>query len=132
MIGHRHRLAFIVAGNIVWCAGVLWLILLSHVPRTHPRSLLIVLLLLVPLAIYIAVLGMRSMPWIASSMKMLIAGLVLLTIASVLQRLLGFDYPGLGWLSAGGMIAILLSMLSALVGSLRHRVRTGGPGKSAC
>ena len=117
MKGHRRRLILILAGSLVWIGGMWWLIAASNVPR---RFLATLLLLLVPAAIYLNVLGMRWVSWFALGFKMAIVGLVLITIGDGSKLLFGFEHPALGWVSSGGMAFLWLSMLWGLVASVRR------------
>ena len=114
---------FIVAGNVVWLGGMYWLLAASNIPRTHGRLLATLLLLLVPPAIYLAVLGMRQMPWAALTLKMSIVGLLLITIGDGSKLLFGFEHPALDWVSTGGTVFIWLSMLWGLISSVRESRR---------
>ena len=124
MTEHRRRLILIVAGSLIWAGAMFWLIVLSHVPR---RLLATLLLLLVPPAIYLNVFGMRRMPWLALKFKMLIVGLVMITIGDGAKLLFGFEHPALDWVSTGGMTFIWLSMLWGLVASIRQLRKQNTP-----
>ena len=123
MTKDRRRLIFIVAGHVVWTGGLVWLIVVRHVLATHGRLFTTLLLLLVPPAIYLDVLAMRRMPWMALSMKTLIVGLVLLTISAASELLFGLEHPALNWVSNGGAILSWLSMLLGLISSVRESMR---------
>lgn len=123
MTKNKRRLIFVVAGSIVWTGGILWLIVSRHVLVTHGRIIAALLLPLAPPAIYWNVLAMRRMPWLAFSMKLLVVGVVLVTISGGARFLFDFDHPALAWVSNGGAILILLSMLLGLISSVQEGKR---------
>src|SRR5438046_1339946 len=121
MIVYRYRLIAILAGNVVWVAGLLWLILASDTGRTHLQLISILLLMLLPAGICLVAFGMRRMPWAALSMKLLIAGQVLVMVGDGPQLLFRLKHPLLQWTSSAGMALIFMSMIVGFIQAVRYK-----------